>query len=163
MSRQARYDKEQQTDVLLESYQNLNGFLCSFIDQSLVGHIYFIRNRYLLEKIFDHEFQLASRSMPLGPTENLLLIGKKNFFVSKSTESVLFFRQRTKFHQHFFLRERTFVVLVESFNVSLRRFFRHELRSQRGHNFHHESGKNFNAFFHEISTLIKNEEFRDFL
>ncbi|CAF5226549.1 unnamed protein product, partial [Rotaria magnacalcarata] len=60
--RRARDNKEYFTDILLQSYQNLNKFLCAFIDHALPTHQYVIRNRYFLEKVFNFEFQVA-----LGP------------------------------------------------------------------------------------------------
>jgi len=63
--------------MLLQSYQNLNGFLCAFIDQSLATHQYFIRNRYFLEKIIDYEFQARATSSLLEHKENFLFVGKK--------------------------------------------------------------------------------------
>ncbi len=63
--------------MLLQSYQNLNGFLCAFIDQSLATHQYFIRNRYFLEKIIDYEFQGRATSGLLEQKDNFLFVGKK--------------------------------------------------------------------------------------
>ena len=63
--------------MLLQSYQSLNGFLCTFIDRSLVSHQYIIRNRYLLEKILNYEFQVRGTSALTGQMDNLLFVGKK--------------------------------------------------------------------------------------
>ncbi|CAF3493209.1 unnamed protein product [Adineta steineri] len=57
--RRSKKDKEHYTDVLLESYRNLNSFLCSYIDHSLPAHEYYVRNRYLVEKLFNYEFQIG--------------------------------------------------------------------------------------------------------
>lgn len=72
-----RTERERQADVLLESYQNLNGFLCAYIDHSLPSHQYFIRNRYFLEKIFDYEFQVGMGPALTGLTDSLFVIGKR--------------------------------------------------------------------------------------
>ena len=69
-------DAEQYTNILLQSYQNLNGFLCAFIDHSLPNHRYFIRNRYFLEKIFNYEFQMGVQPDLTGNIDNLFFIGK---------------------------------------------------------------------------------------
>ena len=53
---------ERYTDLLLQSYQNLNGFLCAFIDHSLPTQNYLIRNRFFLEKLFNYEFQGQTRA-----------------------------------------------------------------------------------------------------
>jgi hypothetical protein len=66
--------------MLLQSYQTLNGFLCAFIDRSLVSHQYIIRNRYLLEKIFNYEFQVRSTYNATGQLDNKLFVGKKSIF-----------------------------------------------------------------------------------
>ncbi len=63
--------------MLLQSYHSLNGFLCTFIDRSLVSHQYIIRNRYLLEKILNYEFPVRGASALTGQMDNLLFIGKK--------------------------------------------------------------------------------------
>jgi len=72
---------ERRTDILLQSYQNLNGFLCAFINLSLPSYSYFIRNRYLLEKILNYEFQIRGRSSLEGQMDNLLFVGKKNYLL----------------------------------------------------------------------------------
>jgi len=59
----------------LASYQNLNEFLCAFIDHSLPMHNYFVRGRLLLEKIFNIEFRVGKLDGS-GRTESLFLIGK---------------------------------------------------------------------------------------
>ncbi|CAF1256162.1 unnamed protein product [Adineta steineri] len=70
--RKTREDTERYTDMLLQSYQNLNGFLCAFIDHSLASYKYFIRNRYFLEKIFNYEFQARASTELDGITDNIL-------------------------------------------------------------------------------------------
>ena len=65
------------TQVLLQSYQNLNGFLCAFVDRSLPLHQYYVRNRFLLEKLLDHEFQIDESSEFIGRVNNVLFIGEE--------------------------------------------------------------------------------------
>ncbi|CAF5117638.1 unnamed protein product, partial [Rotaria sp. Silwood1] len=60
--RKVREDVERYTNMLLQSYQNLNGFLCAFIDHSLSSHEYIIRNRYLIEKLLNYEFRVRTKS-----------------------------------------------------------------------------------------------------
>ena len=74
--RRTREDNERYNEMLLQSYQFLNGFLCAFINHSVHGHQYFIRNRYLLEKLIDYEFQLPLRSPIAGALENIFLTGQ---------------------------------------------------------------------------------------
>lgn len=66
--------------MLLESYQNLNSFLCTFIDNSLATQQYFIRNRFFLEKILDYEFRIQVRSQLDGFLDNVLFIGKRSHY-----------------------------------------------------------------------------------
>jgi hypothetical protein len=67
--------------MLLQSYQTLNGFLCAFIDHSLASHQYHIRNRFLLERLLNTEFQVRAASRTPGYIDNLLFIGKKSSIV----------------------------------------------------------------------------------
>ncbi len=67
---------ERHTDILLESYHNLNSFLCAYIDRSLPTHQYFIRNRYFLEKIFNYEFQIGMGAGFEGLMDSLFFVGK---------------------------------------------------------------------------------------
>ena len=62
--------------MLQQSYQNLNGFLCAFVDQSVAGHQYFIRNRLFLEKLLGHEFHFRAPSVRANYDESLFLIGE---------------------------------------------------------------------------------------
>ncbi|CAF0975869.1 unnamed protein product [Adineta ricciae] len=72
--------RENYTDVLLESYQNLNSFLCAYIDCSLPAHHYFIRNRYFLEKIFNYEFQIGIGSGLAGYLDSLFFVDNDRTF-----------------------------------------------------------------------------------
>ncbi|CAF0912475.1 unnamed protein product [Rotaria sordida] len=78
--RRKRKDIERRTDILFQSYQNLNRFLCAYIDRSLPTYQYFIRNRYLLEKIFNYEFQTSLNSGLSGNMDNLLFIDNEKIF-----------------------------------------------------------------------------------
>lgn len=77
--RRTREDNERYNEMLLHSYQSLNGFLCAFINHSVRGHQYFIRNRYLLEKLINYEFQVPLRSSIVGVLENIFLTGQSSF------------------------------------------------------------------------------------
>ena len=63
--------------MLLQSHQNLNGFLCAYIDHSLASHKYSIRNRYFLERIFNYEFQSRGQFSSDGTTDSFFYIGKR--------------------------------------------------------------------------------------
>ncbi|CAF4599618.1 unnamed protein product [Rotaria sp. Silwood1] len=78
--RRTRKDMERYTDMLLQSYQNLNKFLCAYIDRSLPTYQYFIRNRYLLEKIFNYEFQTRIGSGLSTSMDNILFIDDEKVF-----------------------------------------------------------------------------------
>ncbi|CAF0727533.1 unnamed protein product [Adineta steineri] len=74
--RRSKKDKEHYTDVLLESYRNLNSFLCSYIDHSLPAHEYYVRNRYLVEKLFNYEFQIGMT----GYNDSLFFVDNEKTF-----------------------------------------------------------------------------------
>lgn len=69
---QTREKTEQYANQMHESYQNINRFLCAFINHSLLTLPYFVRQRYLWEKIFNYEFP--------SNFYNLFLVGKSKFF-----------------------------------------------------------------------------------
>ena len=69
---QTRERIEQHANQVLESYQNLNRFLCAFIDHSLRTLPYFVRQRYLWERICNYE----SPSNSQGHTVNHFFVGK---------------------------------------------------------------------------------------
>jgi hypothetical protein len=75
-TRRTADDTERYANILIQSYQNLNSFLCAYIDHSLPNHQYYIRNRYLLEKIFNYEFQIGIGPNLTGYIDNLFFIGK---------------------------------------------------------------------------------------
>ncbi|CAF1048612.1 unnamed protein product [Rotaria sordida] len=78
--RKMREDFERYTNILLQSYQDLNIFLCGFIDHSLPSHEYVIRNRFFLEKILNYEFRAPPKSNFEGQIDNLLFVdNEKNF------------------------------------------------------------------------------------
>ncbi len=79
-TRRTGQDTEAYANILLQSYQNLNSFLCAYIDHSLPIHQYYIRNRYLLEKIFNYEFQIGIRPNLTGYIDNLFFIDNERTF-----------------------------------------------------------------------------------
>ena len=60
----------------MNSYRNLNDFLCAFINQSLPNYHYAVLNRLLLEKIFDYEFRSGYPTGPQGQVESIFFVGK---------------------------------------------------------------------------------------
>ncbi|CAF3802666.1 unnamed protein product [Rotaria magnacalcarata] len=80
--RKTRLDAERYTDLLLQSYQNLNGFLCAFIDHSLSSHQYILRNRFLLERMLDYEFRVRTRSDFDGQIDNFLYVDNEKTFTN---------------------------------------------------------------------------------
>jgi hypothetical protein len=67
---------EHESEILLTSYQNLNEFLCKFIDHSLPIYNYSIRGRVLFEKILNYEFRIGNLRGLSDQTESVFLIGK---------------------------------------------------------------------------------------
>ncbi|CAF3787442.1 unnamed protein product [Rotaria socialis] len=80
--RKTRQDAERYTDLLLQAYQNLNGFLCAFIDQSLSSHQYILRNRFFLERILDYEFRVRTRSDFDGQITNFFFTDNEKTFTN---------------------------------------------------------------------------------
>ncbi|CAF3900474.1 unnamed protein product [Rotaria sordida] len=72
---------EQEAELLMRSYRNLNEFLCAFITHSLPNDRYTIYRRSFLEKLLNHEFQNpASLTLSVNDQESRLFIdGEKNF------------------------------------------------------------------------------------
>ncbi|CAF3878723.1 unnamed protein product [Rotaria sp. Silwood1] len=98
--RKVREDFERYTNMLLQSYQNLNRFLCAFIDHSLPSHEYIIRNRYLIEKLLNYEFRVRTRSNFQGQSDNFLFIDNEKTFTEilfYGEESTLFIWNVTTF------------------------------------------------------------------
>ncbi|UJR08252.1 hypothetical protein I4U23_012525 [Adineta vaga] len=91
--RKTREDVERYTDMLLQSYQNLNGFLCAFIDHSLASHKYFIRNRYFLERVLNYEFQARANLNTDGTMDNFFYIDNERSF----TKIFLYGEERSLF------------------------------------------------------------------
>ena len=60
----------------MNSYRNLNDFLCAFINQSLPNYHYAVVNRLLLEKIFDYEFRSGYPTGPQGQVESIFFVGE---------------------------------------------------------------------------------------
>jgi hypothetical protein len=67
---------EKESDILMGSYRNLNEFLCAFINHSLPTYNYTIRDRFLIEKILNYEFQFSNISGPAGQTDSVFFYGK---------------------------------------------------------------------------------------
>ncbi|CAF3088811.1 unnamed protein product [Rotaria socialis] len=86
--RRARGDKEHFADILLQSYQNLNKFLCAFIGHALPTHQYVIRNRYFLEKVFNFEFPVALGPDLTDTIDNFFFVDDENVFTK-----ILFYGQ----------------------------------------------------------------------
>lgn len=89
--RKTREDAERYTDMLLQSYQTLNGFLCAYIDRSLSAHQYEIRKRFFLEKMLDYEFRVQTRSNLDGQINNFLIIGR--IFCFQRTKFIILFNR----------------------------------------------------------------------
>jgi meckelin len=92
-TRRTAQDAERYANILLQSYQNLNGFLCAFIDHSLPIHQYHIRNRFLLEKIFNYEFQIGIGPNLTGYLDNLFYVDNERTF----TEILFYGEENTLF------------------------------------------------------------------
>lgn len=68
--------EEHESNILLESYQTLNEFLCKFIDHALPIYNYAVRNRVFFEKIFNCEFRGRNRLGATGDVESTFYNGK---------------------------------------------------------------------------------------
>jgi len=60
----------------MASYRNLNEFLCAFINHSLPTYNYSIKDRFLLEKILNYEFQVLPPTGTLGQSDSIFFVGK---------------------------------------------------------------------------------------
>ena len=69
---------EHESEILMASYRNLNEFLCAFINHALPIYNYVVRRRFLMEKIFNCEFQRPKSSVLHGDTDSVFYIGKFN-------------------------------------------------------------------------------------
>ena len=67
---------EHESEILLASYQNLNDFLCKFIEHALPTYNYSIRPRVLFEKILNWEFRFGNLRGAAEYIESAFLIGK---------------------------------------------------------------------------------------
>lgn len=76
MNMPTRGNEQNDTDILMAAYRNLNDFLCAFINHSLPTHNYYIRDRLFLEKLFNYEFQAATRPGTPAPIDNVFFVGK---------------------------------------------------------------------------------------
>ncbi|CAF1664968.1 unnamed protein product, partial [Didymodactylos carnosus] len=56
-ARQNKKGNEHESEIIMSSYQNLNDFLGAFIDHSLTNLDYTIRERLLMERLLNYEFQ----------------------------------------------------------------------------------------------------------
>jgi hypothetical protein len=68
--------EEHESEILLSSYQNLNDFLCKFVDHSLPIYNYSVRGRVLWEKILNCEVRIGNLRGVSEYTESVFLIGK---------------------------------------------------------------------------------------
>ena len=78
----------------MNSYRNLNDFLCSFINHSLPNYDYKILERRFIEKLFDYDFQIVPRGMrgvgqPLM-SESIFTVGKSTDEFSNEFSSIFF-------------------------------------------------------------------------
>ena len=69
----------------MSSYRNLNDFLCAFINHSLANYDYVIRDRLLMEKLFDYDSQIMAPAVQAGTRQ---LISESIFFVGKSNGAI---------------------------------------------------------------------------
>ena len=69
---------EHESEILLSSYQNLNDFLCKFINHSIPIYNYSVRARVFLEKVVNCEFRIGKSRGSSEHTESVFLIGKSN-------------------------------------------------------------------------------------
>jgi len=60
----------------MDSYRNLNEFLCAFINHSLPAYNYSVRERNLIEKLLNYEFQAPNVETGLGDDGSLFFAGK---------------------------------------------------------------------------------------
>ena len=60
----------------MTSYRNLNDFLCAFINHSLPAYNYSIRDRFFIEKVLNHEFQVSNPGGTPGEEESIFFVGK---------------------------------------------------------------------------------------
>jgi hypothetical protein len=60
----------------MESYRNLNEFLCAFINHSLPSTNYTIRDRVFIEKVLNYEFLVPNQMGITGQIDNVLFYGK---------------------------------------------------------------------------------------
>lgn len=68
---QSREIVERHANQLLELYQNINRFLCAFINHSLLTLPYFIRNQFFWEKICNYQFPSNFQGYPY----NIFIVG----------------------------------------------------------------------------------------
>jgi hypothetical protein len=60
----------------MTSYRNLNEFLCAFINHSLPRYNYVIRDRLLIEKLLNYEFQVPTPAGAEGQMDSIFFVGK---------------------------------------------------------------------------------------
>ncbi|CAF3346369.1 unnamed protein product [Rotaria socialis] len=65
---------EKQAESLMAAYQNLNGILCAFINHSLPGHEYTIRERTFQEKVLNYEFLNRNPYQTLESEQSLFFV-----------------------------------------------------------------------------------------
>lgn len=95
--------EEHESNILLESYQTLNEFLCKFLDHALPTYTYAVRNRVFFEKILNCEFRGRNRLGASGDIESTFYNGETISF-SEIIQSIFFSnRSRSEFHSNTFL------------------------------------------------------------
>jgi len=62
----------------MQSYRNLNEFLCAFINHSLPAFNYAVRNRLFLEKFLNYEFEGIPATTTQGQIDSVFFVGKLN-------------------------------------------------------------------------------------
>ncbi|UJR38008.1 hypothetical protein I4U23_030690 [Adineta vaga] len=73
-------NQEQELENLMQSYKNLNEFLCAFIDHALPTYNYIIRVRFFIEKLLNYEFQVSNPDGIQGTTGSIFFVDpEKNF------------------------------------------------------------------------------------
>ena len=93
----------------------MNGFLCAYIDRSLPTYHYYIRNRYLLEKIFNYEFQIGIEPGLAGYMDSLFFVGKYINYISISFDLKKIKIMKKRLRKYYFMVKK----IVCSFGISL--------------------------------------------
>ena len=87
---------EKQAENLMIAYQNLNGILCAFVNHSLPGHDFTIRERTLQEKVLNYEFSNRNPYQTLDSEQSIFFVGKLNQIEIYRMNNYLFNKITTK-------------------------------------------------------------------